>query len=187
MAKHKKNDITLGLSGGLGTEVGFRQVDGKTEAFRMPGPRKKNATSSMELHMRKFIKATYYAKGVVNDPIKKAVYQAKAVGRIQAYQLALRDFFKKPTIESIEFEAYIGVVGNKINILAVDDFKVDSVHVIIMNSNGGIVEQGFATAQPSGVDFIYTATVANPQFGDSKIIVTAKDLPGNFVTKEEFI
>lgn len=187
MAKHTKNDITLGLSGGLGTEVGFRQVDGQTEAFRMPGPRKGAASANQELNKRKFLKASYYAKGVIADPVKKAVYQAKVKGRVFAYQLAMRDFMKAPVIETIDFESYIGVIGNKINILAVDDFKVESVHVVIMDSNGGIVEQGFAAAQPNEVDFIYTATVANPQFQDSKIIVTAKDLPGNFVTKEEVV
>src|ERR1700754_1526535 len=140
MAKHKKNDITLGLSGGLGTEVGFRQVDGKTEAFRMPGPRTKPDSHDQEANKRKFLKASYYAKAVIADPIRKAVYQAKVKGRVFAYQLAMRDFMKAPVIETIEFEGYIGVIGNKINILAVDDFKVESVHVIIMNVNGGIVE-----------------------------------------------
>lgn len=186
MAKHTKNDITLGLSGGLGKEVGFRQVAGKTEAFRLPGPRTKNGTSAQEAHKRKFLKASYYAKGVNADPVKKAMYQAKAKPRQYAYQLAMRDYMKPPVIELINFETYTGVVGSKIHVVAVDDFKVAYVRVIIMGINGNVIEQGEAVVQPSGVDWTYTATVANPN-PEGKVIVSISDLPGNVVTKEEIL
>lgn len=187
MAKNTNNDLTLGLSGRVGNMIGFRQTGGDTEAYRLPGKRKKAGTPGQQAARQRFLEATYYAKSVNADPVKKAIYKAKTGKRQSAYNLALSDYIKKPEIKSIALDNYLGQTGNTIVIRAIDDFKVSAVTVMIMNASGAIVEQGGAVEQPGGVDWIYTATVANPQYADARVIVSADDLAGNSVLKEEYV
>ena len=188
MAKNTGNDLTLGLSGRVGNMIGFRQTGGDTEAFRLPGKRGKGrGTPAQQAAKQRFLEATYYAKAVHADPVKKAIYKAKVGKRQSAYNLALSDFIKKPEIKSIVLDNYLGQIGNLIHIRAIDDFKVAAVKVAILNPNGVLVEQGGAVEQPGGTDFIYTATVVNPLRDDSKVIVSVNDLAGNVVIKEEFV
>ena len=55
MAKNRKNDLTIGLSGRVGNMIGFRQVAGESEAFRLPGKRTKPPTLAQKAHHERFI------------------------------------------------------------------------------------------------------------------------------------
>lgn len=184
MAKNRNNDLTIGLSGRVGKMIGYRQIGGETEAFRRPGKRVKPSTVNQMAHRELFINATYYAKSVNADPVKRAVYNEKRTGRKSVYNMALTDFIKAPEIRSVNTDNYLGLDGDTIIIRAIDDFKVTAVKVSIMEPGGLLLEQGDAVVQPGDTDWIYTITVINAQLPGSKIICTASDLAGNVTRKE---
>ena len=62
---------------------------------------------------------------------------------------------------------------------AVDDFKVTSVNVSILNKSGEIIETGNAVSDKHGVVWVYTVNVANSNTKGCKIVATASDVPGN--------
>ena len=103
---------------------------------------------------------------------------------ISVLNLALSDYIKAPKVDGIDSSAYQGAVGNQILIKASDDFKVDSVKVTILDSAGGVIEDGDAMQQGDSDDWTYQASVANPTLAGSKINVKATDLPGNETTRE---
>ncbi|MEO8403451.1 MAG: hypothetical protein ABI480_02610 [Chitinophagaceae bacterium] len=187
MARSEQNDMTLGLRGRLGKMISFRKMDGQTEAFRRPGKRLTAGTIPQQDHRSKFLDATYYAKGVIANPVKNAVYKEKAKGRRSCYVLAVSDFIKAPEIKAVTTDTYAGHIGDTIGVRAIDDFKVTAVKVIIRDSNGAVLEQGLAVVQPGEVDWLYTCTVANPQVTGSNIRVTATDLPGNATSLETIL
>lgn len=187
MAKSNDNDITRGLSGRLGKMISYRRIGNDTEAFRRPGKRKGKATAGQQAHRERFLEASYYAKSTIADPVKKAVYQEKAANRKRAYNLAMADFMKAPIIRSVTTGDYHGQAGDTITIRAIDDFKVTAVKVTITGSNGTVLEEGNAVAQPGGLDWVYTATGNNPQVAGSSVSTTATDLPGNTTSQETIL
>jgi len=68
---------------------------------------------------------------------------------------------------------------------ATDDFRVTQVQVSIVNADGSVVEEGNAVQQANGIDWLYTATVANESLAGDKIVVRASDKPGNITTLEQ--
>ena len=59
--------------------------------------------------------------------------------------------------------------------------------VSIVNADGSIVEEGDAVRQANGLDWLYTATVANESLTGDKIVVRASDKPGNITTVEQAV
>ena len=76
-------------------------------------------------------------------------------------------------------DRYTGEAGSFITVTVTDDFVVSSVHVKIENMDGTMVEEGEAVQANTGIDWVYTATVANENMSGDKITVTAYDMPGN--------
>ncbi|GAA4363212.1 hypothetical protein GCM10023185_31750 [Hymenobacter saemangeumensis] len=93
--------------------------------------------------------------------------------------MAVRDTLNAPNIHDVDFSAYRGRIGDVLTIRATDDFAIARVHVRIQNTDGTLVEEGNATAQPDGFTYRYTATAANASLAGDKITVTAFDNPGN--------
>lgn len=127
----------------------------------------------------KFKEAIIYGKAVMADPVLKAAYAAAVKGDQTAYNLAVRDAFKAPEITQIRTDAYSGVIGSSVSVRAVDDFKVTGVRVAIYSSIGDLIEQGDAVLQANGLDWVYTATVANGDVKGCRVRGIAKDMPGN--------
>ena len=50
-----------------------------------------------------------------------------------------------------------------------DDFRLKQVQVSIVNSGGGLVEQGDAKKQGNEIDWVYTTTAGNPDLAGDKI------------------
>jgi hypothetical protein len=71
------------------------------------------------------------------------------------------------------------VVGSTIIIRAVDDFRVTGVQMQIYAASGTLLEKGNAVQQTNGLDWTYTATLANATLTGSKINAIATDVPGN--------
>jgi hypothetical protein len=181
MAKQSRNIVTQGTSGKLGNLV-FRQVDGETVISVAPRKRKVTTEPQKE-QMSKFQRATLYAKMVLADPETAAEYGKAAKKGLNAYNVAVADFFHAPDIHNIDVSGYHGQPGDSIVILAHDDFKVKEVSVSITKADGTLVEEGYATPDPTGYKWTYTASETNNDMDDNRIEVVASDMPGN-VTRD---
>ena len=186
MAEVKKNLFTQGLSGMVGDTIVFRSVEGKTVVSAAPQQSEKEPSEEQKAHRTRFQEAILYAKHSLDDPAKKAAYDAVASGRprISGYNLAVADFLKAPDIQEIDISGYAGHAGDSIVIRVTDDFKVEKVTVEILNMNGSLIEQGEAV-DSDGIRWIYTAKSENMDIAGDKIVVKAFDLPGNVSENSE--
>jgi hypothetical protein len=178
MAESKNNVVTHGLSGKIDLLV-FRSRGNRTIVSTVPHKSSQPASAAQEAVKQKFQQAVIYGKSVNADPALKAAYAAQASEEQSAYNVAIADFFNAPDINEIDVAGYTGAVGSKIIVKATDDFQVNRVHVKIENGDGSLVEEGDAVADAIGLNFTYTATVANASVAGDKITVTAYDNPGN--------
>lgn len=87
--------------------------------------------------------ALRYAKAAIANEVLKAAYQAVAVGNQSAYNVAMADAFKAPKIKGIDSSQYTGQLNNTIRIDVVDDFRVDKVHVALLNQVGHQIAETF--------------------------------------------
>lgn len=186
MAKIINNNFTRGISGKVGNDMIFSQKNGRT-FIGIKGERRAPYTEKQLSVQIRFKEATIYGKSMMNDAISQEEYQfvADALGTTSAYTVAVSDFLRAPEITNIDLTRYSGKVGDKITVRAVDDFRVTGVFVAITNPEGTLIESGEATPNLNGVDWEYTATVANPTYLGDKIKVTAMDKPGNRTSLEQ--
>ena len=181
MAKSRNNIVTAGLSGGVGNQLVFRQVNGETIVAKYPN-RKGSSTPKQIALNNKFAKATVYAKNALQNAALKKVYADQAAKRpgVSAYAMAVADYLKAPIIDHIDTSAYTGVSsGEKINIEVADASKVMTVKVKIVAANSSA---GSATLSEG--KWVYTTTAINAALSGSKVLITANDRPGNVTTKE---
>ncbi len=161
-----------------------RRKSGKVIIGRRRKPSDKPVSEDRLKIRVKFNRGIEYAKTAMDIPERKALYDTKVGFDQSAYILAVRDYYKAPTVDSIDASAYTGLAGETIRILATDDFKVIALKVSIRSAAGAVLESGNAVLHPNGVDWVYTATVANQPLAGSKIVATAYDLPDNSGTLE---
>lgn len=188
MAIVKKNLVTKGLSGMIGGTLVFRTVGDNTIVSSAPSPSGPPSDAQKEQRER-FQQAVIYAKGSMADPVTKAEYQEAVQGKGQAnaYNIAVADFFNAPNIVDVDFTNYKGKVKDTINIKVTDDFKVERVTLAIHNPDGSLVEETEAVQQSSGIDWLFTAKVANADLKGDKITIKAYDMPGNETQKEQVL
>ncbi len=186
MAESKDNIITHGLSGKVGDIIVFSQRNGKTIVSRSP-KRKSEMTDKQKEHLEKFQKAVIYAKAALQNPTTKQMYDKAAAKKkgVNSYNIAVADLMNAPKIEQIDLSAYAGQIGDVIKVKAYDDFAVKEVTIEIQNADGALVEKG--NAVDNGLEWVYTATVNNPNLLGDKIIVRATDNPNNLTIKEEVL
>ncbi len=182
-----ENDLVSGSSGRFGKRLIYRRRGDKTIIAGRPLRRKNPNTLLQQAVREKFAEGIIYANGVVAVEATKAVYQAKVKGNQTAYNLAVRDFCKAPQITKCDIDKYTGQPGDEITIRAVDDFKVESVKLVIKDSTDSIIEEGPAILSVNKADWIYTATTANATLPGTTLIISAADLPGNITTQEVVI
>jgi hypothetical protein len=183
MAKAEDNVLTRGFTGTIGKQLTFRRIGGQTFVSKYRRPSSVPPTEKAVAARTKFAEATAYAKRVVKNPEKKALYQQAVTGGQRAYNVAIMDALHAPVVENIDIKNYLGRQGDVIRIDAKDDFKVESVFVTISNESGEIIEQGNAVKQKEELEWSYVAINENPTLAGSKIEVVAKDLPGNSGSK----
>ena len=175
MAKVRNNIIIQGLSGSLGDQLVIKQDKAGRTIVAVPPSVDPNRTfTEAELERQgRFRDASVYAKGAKDE----AVYAAKAEGTpMNPYNVAIADWFHAPEIKEIDVTAWHGTAGEVIRILAVDDVQVTQVNVVITDGTGTVLEQG-AAVQAEGAWWNYTVTVTSASA--SRIVVTARDLPGH--------
>jgi hypothetical protein len=189
MTKLKNNVIVRGgVSGMFGDQVVFREVAGRVIMSNRP-KRGRVLTPHQEATKSRFKQAVMYAKAQVAIPANKAEYATGINDKLtSAYAVAMTDYLKAPKINLIDVSLYKGVIGDKIAINAVDDFKVASVTVVIKSAAGVVIESGAATLDAGKAeDFSYGVTKANAAFVGSKVSVTVKDKPGNATVLEKVV
>lgn len=184
MSKSNDNVITRGATGTFGKQVTFRQVNGETIMCKPPRASNIPPTEKQQAVRDRFLTASVYAKAVIANEALKIAYKAKAKPGQSAYIVAMRDAIKAPEIKEIDRSQYTGSSNSILRILAIDDFKVASVSVTLLNANLDVLEQGDAVTDPNSQYWIYTATTDIPDLTGCTIQVQANDLPGNTVTKE---
>jgi len=188
MAQVKNNDLTEGISGGIGNKLVFRQLGSRTiisKKARVSNVR----TEKQEAHRRRFQQAARYAKAKMEDAVAKADYESLAKQRenTTAFAVAVGDYLKLPTIESIKYADYKGNIGDVISIQVNDNVKVIKVIVTLTAPDGAVIETGNAALIKGDVDWTYKALNANPVVAGTKIKVVASDRPAREVVQEQII
>jgi hypothetical protein len=183
MARVNYNVVMHSVSGKIGDLLIFRQRGGKTFISKIP-VRSTAFTAEQVAINEKFKAAIQYARTALKDPAIKRFYKEKAEPGQTAHNLAVADFFGKPEVQYIDASLYTGMPGNVISIAAIDDCKVKTVRVAIINASGATVEQGNAFEDSNTGLWIYAATQTNSELPGTRIVVTAADLPGNQTTVE---
>ncbi len=126
-----------------------------------------------------FGKAMGYAKEALADPVVREAY-ARAAEKKEgpsAFNAAVADYFKPPTVEAIDVARYTGDAGDPIGIEAHDDVDVMSVRVVIRQADGTVLEQGDAAV--ANRKWSYTATTMLPAGAAVTIEATATDRPNH--------
>ncbi|MBI3231990.1 MAG: hypothetical protein HYZ51_02835 [Candidatus Doudnabacteria bacterium] len=186
MGKVKENLLTKGFSGRIGDEIVFRQVGNRTLFAKRP--RKRTTISPNQQPQRElFRQAVLFAKTMLLDPLILADYKdrARLAGLASAYSAAMTDYLRAPQISSISTDYYKGAVGDVIWIIALDDFKLQKVSVVIQKADGSMLEQGDAVLEEGR--WKYVATQAEPLPAGLKVVVTATDRPGKVAILEKLV
>ncbi|MDR2765806.1 MAG: hypothetical protein LBB90_12370 [Tannerella sp.] len=183
MAKSRRNVVTQGLSGTIGTLV-FSQRGGQTIVRMRPQQGHHTFSEEQKEHQRRFQRAILYGKTAIADAETKAGYQQAAKPGQSAFNVAVADFFNAPVIERIDLSNYTGKAGDTIQVYVYDDFAVKEVRIRISNADGSLVEEGAARTDAIGYEWTYVATQTNESLEGDRIEVFVSDTPGN-VTHEE--
>jgi hypothetical protein len=180
MARQSNNHVMKGTRGMIGKQIVFKIRKGKQFVAAPPTVKENHKPTPHQLAAQdRFKFASEYANEAIKDVDLKAGYQKVASKRQSAQNMAFKDAYNPPEILNIITQGYTGAAGNLIIVHAVDDFKVTSVNVSILNKSGEIIESGNAVSDKHGVVWVYTVTVSNSNIKGCKIVATACDLPGN--------
>lgn len=185
MAKSTDNIVLKGASGTIADMLTLtKKRSGAIILGKKRGASSVPPTNPQLEGRRRFKLSIQYAKAAILDPVMKAAYQALAGPDQSAFNMAFKDAFKPPVVESITTNSYQGAVGGTLLVRALDDFKVAAVTVSIRTAAGAIVEEGNAVLQSNTMDWLYTATAANAALAGTVITAIAVDTPGNETPKE---
>lgn len=180
MAKIRKNIIIQGFSGSLGEQLVIKQDKaGRTILAVPPTFDPDRSFSEAQLQRQEYFReAAAYAK----DAKGQEEYVTKAEGTPQSsYNVAMADWFHAPEVGEIDASAWSGGASQVIRIRATDNVKVTQVTVLITDGGGNVLEQGNAV-EADGSWWTYTTQAATP--GASRIVASARDLPGNIAQLE---
>lgn len=170
----------------LGERVTVRKVNNRVVVSNHPKRKLGPPSDKQEAVQGKFLQAVSYARGQTADSVSGAEY-ARGISpkKRNAFVVAVSDYLNAPKVNQIKTRDYNGTVGSVILIDATDDFKVTRVKVVILGSNGKMLEQGDAVQDPKNANiWKYTARVANPSVAGSKVTATAFDMPDNEASLE---
>lgn len=181
----KNTNNETNVSGMLGEEVSVRKVSGRV-VVKNRKRKTPTVTPKLEMVQDRFQEASQYAKGELAKPESRQLYSAGITDKKRsAYAVAMSDYLVIPKVKSIDTGDYTGTIGDPIIIGAKDDFMVTKVKVLIMNSSGAVIEQGYAEGTPAVTGFwTYKTTVANLTLTGTIIRAIAYDRAGNKGVRE---
>lgn len=183
MPRIKRNTLIKGASGNYRGEYVYKVRQDETFIASMPELDPKRPRTDKEIAFRENgISAVAYATGAMANPELKKFYTEKAKSkdtRGTAFNVAFRDFQKKPYVREIDTKKYTGIPASEILVAAYDDCKVTGVTVRIFSAAGVLIEEGPAVFKSTeGSRWVYATTQNNPVLAGSKITAICKDLPG---------
>ena len=175
----KSSDLAKNYSGVFGSQVTLKSRKGKS-VITMPSVRPKLVPSEKQIAVRERFKlAANYARNAMKDPQLKAMYSERVHKSLSPFRLAANDFLQIPHIQSIDPSGYRGEAGQKIIVIARDNFKLESVTMKITDSSGKLVEEGDCVlSMPTG-NYEYTTGSQVPSLAGVVLLARVKDLPGN--------
>ncbi len=186
MPKATNNPLLNGMSGMLGNNIVFRQVNGETIMSNRPKKRE-TLTAHQEKSKARLTIGASYARRQMEIPYIKALYKQGVTKKLtNAYTVALTDFLTAPSIGHVDVSRYDGSIGSVIEIEAHDDFEVASVTVSLYDAVNKLIESGDATRSIRGT-WTYETTKLNADVTGSRIVVKVMDRPGNAVSREVVI
>ena len=177
MSNSTDNVLTKTYRGKFGKQLVFRNRDEMSIIAKPPKKSLKPAADSQLAVRRKFKMASRWAKKALLDPDTLAAYKAMASGMKTPYVLAVTNYLRPPEIREIIVSEYSGEVGDKINVVAFDDFDVTGVKVKITDASGTLIEQGPCQEDLSADCWVYTATEAVTSLSGVVIRAEATDIP----------
>src|SRR5215207_8846390 len=171
MAKVQKNIIMSGLSGSLGKDHYVRLTrDGRTIISEKPDFSNRQFSEGQLDVQSNMKQAAAYAKVAAKE---NPMYAKRAAGTSKnAYNLALKDWFKAPEIDSMDWR------DGLVRVSATDNVQVTKVVITVLAHDGQSLEQGEAELV-MGIWWDYRAV------NKGRIQVEAWDFAGN-VTCQEF-
>jgi hypothetical protein len=184
MGKIKNNVVTKGFSGKFGDDLVFRQVDNKTVFAKRTLTASTPTAGQTEVRNR-FAQATQFASAAVENPQASVEYKlmAEIQGLKSAYIAAVTDYLTDPEIASVYAGSYKGMIGDVFNIKPKVPYKIISITISIVRTDGTVVESGAAVANE--LKWKYSATIANAQVAGCKLILVARDRQGRETTFEQ--
>ena len=183
MARVNYNVVTHGISGKIGDLLQFRQRNGKTIVAKIAA-RSGRVTPDQQQVREKFRLAAIYAGSALKNPVMRELYESRATAGQSAYNLAIRDYFNAPLINSVDLGSYTGEIGSMITVVATDDTRLVDVRVQVFDNTGSLVEAGSAIRVGDQDSWIYTATVFHNSPAGGKVVVEVQDTPGNITVQE---
>jgi len=109
MAKSKDNYVTRGLTGAVGKEFVFKQLNGETLVTKYPDRSQVKYNKKQTRFQKIFAGASAYASDVINDPMKKSAYKVGAGKSV--YHAAIADYMalhaKKAPVKKINISPYL--------------------------------------------------------------------------------
>ena len=181
MGKIGKNSIVHGFSGAIDENLVVRQV-GKQTFFSRRNPVKKPQSEHQKVNRNRFAEANLIALSELKKPEASLVYDmmARLQGLKTPHHAAVSDYLSDPKIGSIKVEKYKGNVGDVIGICPQMLYKIIAIDVRISRMDDTLIEEGKAVHD--GLNWKYTATMANPEASGSVVALIAYDRFGKQAT-----
>lgn len=176
MAKVLFNPIMEQIRGKIG-ELVFRRFQNRVIITRKPDSNGRVPTDGQLEVQTRFRDAARFAKHVLADPARRALYEPAATKSGRPLRITVMgEFLNSPEVTAITVAGYHGRVGDPVDIQAVADVAVTGVAVAIRDASGAVLEEG-AASLVDGV-WRYLATVAVPAGESVTVEATATNLAG---------
>jgi hypothetical protein len=182
MAKRRSNAFPGNYSGIVG-----KHVITKDGYLRSRPDFSKRVLSSLQIaHLERIEQSKEYARWAISDQEMNSWYARLAEHKkgLGAWHVAIRDYYHPPELNKVSFKNFRGQAGDRIAIEAFDLYKVRSVSLCFLDSEGIVTEAGHAALNTLNLVWEY---VVNRNFTISdgmKVIIQVIDVPGNIVCRE---
>ena len=155
MLNRDKRNIFSGFHGRFNDDIVFKQRQGKTILCCYPKGQKVKWTENQKEHRVKFKLATMYAGSVMKNPEKLLFYQEREHDDINAYNLAIADYLKRPVISSIQVRKSRERGQYLVQVRATDEFIITGVEIQLFDLSGKFMERVHATQFRHTARWIY--------------------------------
>jgi hypothetical protein len=185
MARGDKDNILNGFHGRLNDCIVIKQRNGKPVMCFYPKGKKVNWTENQDKNRQSFKRAARYARHAIRDPERLAFYRSREHDGVNAYNLAISDYSKKPVITSIGIRKARSRDAYLVRVRATDEFMVTRVELRLYDLAG---QHKIANAIRYRKSNLWTCRVDGEQLGTIRSIrAFAYDYPGNHAEMDYII